>query len=248
MSKLRTQIHILEKRIGEEKTEFFKMISARNLYYEARKRKLLNSDEINWCEHVLFGKPRQIKKRDADYRNATDNILDTIKIRRSIRSWNESVLDNEVFEELVNAARWAPSSCNRQPWHFIVTREKEKIKVLSKIKGQKFLKDAPYCILVLINENSYGNKSDFKYFSGLDAGSAIQNLLLKAEQMELGACWVNWKPESISKRDNKRVKRLFDISNNFHIISIIPIGKIKERPKPPGRKNVSDILDFESME
>ena len=146
---------------------------------------------------------------------------------------------------MIEAAKWAPSSCNRQPWHFIVTRDKNKINILYNIKGQKFLKDAPNIILVLVNKNAWSNEKSYEYFSRLDAGAAIENLLLKAEDLGIGACWVNWMPKSVSKEQKERIHKEFNIPNHLEIISIIPIGKIKEKPSPPGRKDTTDILDFE---
>ena len=240
--RLRPIIHVLEKRISEEKTDFLRKYHAHKLYFEAKKRDILSSDEINWCEHVLFGKTRIIKRRtNKKGKNFSDIVID----RRSVRDWQNSKIPNELFEELVECAKWAPSSCNNQPWHFIITNNPKKIGLLNQIKKQKFIEKAPYCILVLVNRNNYGREESFNYFSGLDSGAAIQNLLLKAEEIGLGACWVNWNPTSIDKSNEKKVKEAFKIPEKLKIISIIPIGKPKKQPNPPGRKGTNEILHFE---
>jgi nitroreductase len=245
MPRLRALIHVLEKRISEEETDFLKMISAHNLYFEAKKRKLLSSNEIDWCEHVLFGKIKQHK--DIHNVENSHNFSIVVKNRRSIRSWKKAKINNEIFEELVETAKYAPSSCNRQPWHFVVTGSKEKLDLICTVKGQKFLKNAPYCILVLINKNAWSREDSYKYFSGLDAGAAIQNLLLKAEDLGLGACWVNWEPASISRIEDEKIKKSFDIPKNYEIISLIAIGKPNEKPLPPGRKDTKDIIHMEKF-
>ncbi len=247
LPQLRSQVHVLEKRIGEGETNFLKVISARRLYFEAKNRDLLSLDEIDWCNHVLFGKSRHQKISDKDNNEMSSDLSTIIENRRSVRFWQESDISEEVFKELVEAAKWAPSSCNKQPWRFIVTSDKEKIKLLYTVKGQKFIKDAPYCILVIIDKNSYGNEDDFRYFSGLDAGAAIQNLLLKAEELGLGACWVNWTPTSVSNNQNQKVKETFKIPSDFDVISIIPIGKPKEKPSAPSRKDTEKILYFKNF-
>jgi len=245
MPRLRTVIHVLEKRNLEEKTNFLYYIKAHKYYFEAKKRDLLSSEEKDWCEKILFGKSNNKKLINHKKYTASREFLDVLKNRRSVRIWEEAELDNEVFKELIDAAKWAPSSCNRQPWSFIVTKNKDKIELLYNIKGQKFLKDAPNCILVLINKKAWGDKKSFEYFSGLDAGAAIQNLLLKAEDMGLGACWVNWNPKSLSQEDERKVKEKFNIPENFEIISIIPIGESESSPSAPGRKDTLDLIHFE---
>ncbi|MBW2039441.1 MAG: nitroreductase family protein [Deltaproteobacteria bacterium] len=53
-----------------------------------------------------------------------DEILDLLKARRSIRHYQKKEVPREVIERLIEAARWAPSGANIQPWHFVaVTRE-----------------------------------------------------------------------------------------------------------------------------
>ncbi len=245
--KLIAEVHVIEKEIHEEKIDFLKMVSARNLFFETKRRNLLSSDQENWCNRVLFGKyieedQFQIKKNDQ-----SKELTKVIKERRSVRSWLKSEINNSLFEELIEASKWAPSSCNRQPWHFILTKDRNKIELIYKIKGQNFLKEAPYCFIVLIDKNVYSMDS-YDYFSGLDAGAAIQNLLLRAEDLNIGACWVNWSPHSLSDTNNEILKRKLNIPSHMEIISIIALGQIKNKPLPPGRKDTKDILHIEQFD
>lgn len=248
LPKVRSNIHSLEKRIineEEEEISFLRMWVARKLYYEAKKREILSSDEEEWCKNILFGKRK--RKTELSNEEKTEGFQNILKGRRSIRSWKDSKVSNKKFRDLINAAKWAPSSCNRQPWHFIITKEEEKIDSLYKVKRQEFLKEAPYIILVLINKKSWSDKKSFEYFSGLDAGIAIQNLLLKAEELNLGTCIVNWKPSSISKDEEKEVREKFNIPSYLELMCIIPIGEYNEKPSPPGRKATDEILHFEDF-
>jgi len=247
LPKLRTRIHVLEKRIQEGECSFLKMISARRLYFEAKKRGVLSEKEDEWCRKILFGEDREGKNEHGE-KDKGVSIDTALKGRRSVRSWNNSQITKNEFEKLIEAAKWAPSSCNKQPWHFIVTSDSENIKLLYEIKDQKFLKDAPYIILVLINKDAWSSKKSFEYFSGLDAGAAIENLLLKAEDLGLGACWVNWNPSSISKKEKMSMKKRFNIPSNMEIVTIIPIGKYENKPPAPGRKDTDKIIHFEKFQ
>jgi len=221
------------------------MIYARLFYFEARKRNLLSQDEINWCKRVLFGAIQQSNEKFFGKRKS-DSFENIIRHRRSIRKWENIKIKKEEFEQLVDAARWAPSSCNRQPWHFLLTHDKEKIEFLAKIRNQPFIKNAPSCILVLINLETYDEITKY-YFAYLDARVAIQNMLLMAESMNLGACFVNFAPTKDFEFRKRQIKQKFNIPSNFEPIGIIPIGKADEIPRSPGRKDISSIIHFETF-
>lgn len=242
---LRSKIHSIEKGLVEEDVNFQDMVYARMFYFEARKRNLISSNEINWCKRILFGTTQQNNKSSLAPKrnNLFDNIL---KQRRSIRKWKNIKIKKEEFEQLVDAARWAPSSCNRQPWHFLLTQDKNKIEFFSEIRNQAFIKNAPSCILILINIEAYNEITKY-YFSYLDAGVAIQNMLLMAENMNLGACFVNLAPTNDFESQKKQIRRKFKIPSNFEPIGIILIGKTDDNPSPPGRKDISSIIHFETF-
>jgi len=238
---LRARVHAIEKQGNiEETTDFLSMIWSRQLYHEAKKREILSLEELEWCDNVLFGKKIKNEIRELSTSHQAQ-LLDIIKERRSIRSWQEGKLTKEEFELLVNAAKWAPSSSHRQPWHFLLTNDRDKIKMLSEFRDQKFVNGAPNCILALINLETY-NSEEVNYTPYLDAGAAIQNLLLMAHSMGFGACWVNFGKMEVPDDKMERIKNIFGIPNDFIIVSIIPIGKLNGKiPTAPGRKKTTDI-------
>jgi nitroreductase len=241
---MRSNIHVVEKGFVENDVDFQSMIFARAFYFEAQRRNLLSKDETEWCKRILFGDvQKNIKNFFHEKNNSFEDIL---KQRRSIRKWENTKITKEEFEKLIDAARWAPSSCNRQPWHFLIIENKDKIKFLSRIKNQAFIKNAPFCILVLIDLDAY-DETTRNYFALLDAGMATQNILLMAENMDLGACFVNLAPIDDFESQKKQIKNKFDISSNLEPICIIPIGKKTENFNSPGRKNISDIIHFENF-
>ena len=246
---LGARAHAIEKHGNiENSTDFYSLIWARKLYHEARKREILSNEEIEWLENVLFGKKMEQKIINSTKTLEDMALLDIIKERRSIRSWKEDELTEKEFETLVNAAKWAPSSSHRQPWHFLLTRDKEKIKALAELRGQKFVSNAPNCILVLINLQAYTGV-EINYTPYLDAAAAIQNLLLMAHFNGLGACWVNFgKKEIPDVKIMNKIKTLFEIPEHVQIISIIPIGRLPStKPHPPGRRKTSDVMHIEKF-
>lgn len=236
------QVHDVEKGLAEEAMDFISMMWARKLYFEAKKRNLLSHEQVEWCERVLFA--RQAEPASSPNKGFNDALMEVIRNRRSVRFWWSEELKENEFEQLIDAARWAPSSCNRQPWHFLLTTDKNKIKLLSEVRGQKFVANAPSCILVLINMQAY-DKQEANYTPYLDAGVAIGNLLLLAHSKGLGACWVNFGRMEVTETGRKQVQVAFGIPAHYQIVSIIPIGKPRIIPRPPGRKEISNILHLE---
>lgn len=245
-AKLRARVHGIEKQGKDEETsDFASLIWGRQLYHEAKKREILSNEELMWCKNVLFGKTI-IKTFQTDSEKNDEPLFKIIKERRSIRSWEDNGITDDEFATLIDAAKWAPSSSHRQTWHFLLTRDKEKINTISQIRKQKFVKNAPSCILVLININAY-KKLESVYTPYLDAGAAIQNMLLMAHTLGLGACWVNFGEYEIPDSKNmQKIKNLFQIPENLKIVSIIPIGKLSAKNQnAPGRKATKDIIHIE---
>jgi len=239
---LRKQVHIIEKGLFEETRDFVSMLWTGELYYEAISRSLLSHEEEDWCKRILFG--GQIELARSTNSRYNNEFVDIIRNRRSVRFWEDEKLKVPEFEQLVDAARWAPSSCNRQPCHFLLTKDKNKIRLLSEIRGQKFIINAPSCILVLINMKSY-NKQESNYTPYIDAGAAVQNFLLMVHVLGLGACWVNFGPNEVFETKRQKVKKMFGIPAHYKIVSIVPIGHPKIIPLPPGRRSISNILHLE---
>ena len=245
-SLLHQQVHFIEKGLDVEKgSDYVLMIWVRKLYFEALKRKLLSQEENEWCERILLGRQVDLKIYPPS-KSSDDEFTKIVRSRRSIRFWEAKKLKKEEFEQLVDSARWAPSSCNRQPCYFLLARDTSKIKLLSDARGQKFVENAPNCILVLINTKIY-DKQEVTYTPYLDVGAAIQNLLLKAQTLGLGACWVNFGTKEVPASKRRKVKAAFEIPAHHEIISIIPIGIPKRVPLPPGRKSISNISKLEGF-
>jgi len=157
---------------------------------------------------------------------------DLIRKRRSIRKFTKDSVEKEKIQLLVEAALLAPTSKNLHPWTFVVVTDRELLAKLSRTKphGSTFLKNAPCAIVVCANDE----KSDVW---AEDCAIASTFILLAAESLNLGACWIQ-----IRKRlhdDNIPAERyildLLNLQQSFKVESIIAIGHPAET-KPPHSK------------
>lgn len=164
-----------------------------------------------------------------------------IRTRRSIRAFKDQPIPDDIIEKLLEAARWAPSAGNLQPWEFFIVRNPELRKGLAKAAlGQSFLAEAPVVIVVC----SVPSKSALRYrkrgenlYCIQDTAAAAQNILLAATALGLGSCWVG-------AFDEDAVRRVLGIGPDMLPVALIPIGHARQNPSPPGRRPIKDIAHF----
>ena len=172
------------------------------------------------------------------------DLFEAIKGRRSIRAYTDDNVSDEMIRVLMDSARWAPSAGNIQPWEFVIVRSAKTRNSLSAAAlDQTFIERAPVVIVVCVNEN----RSSWRYSSrGVnlyclqDTAAAIQNMLLAAFALELGACWIGAFREEI-------VKRILNAPSGVRPVAIIPVGYPAEKPRIPRRRRISEIVHYESF-
>ena len=165
-------------------------------------------------------------------------LFEVIKERRSVRAFLDSPVEEEKIGKLLDAARWAPSAGNVQPWEFIVVKKEDTRKKLANAAlGQRFIAQAPVVIVACANpersKRRYGYRGEF--YSQLDTAAAVQNLLLAAHSLGLASCWVGAFNED-------EVKELLKIPEHVKVIAILPIGYPAEKPSPPHRFEINQIV------
>ncbi|AIO19620.1 FMN reductase [Candidatus Izimaplasma bacterium HR1] len=110
--------------------------------------------------------------------------------RKSCRKYTEEPVSDEDIKKLLTSAMQAPSAHNQQPWEFVVVRDRETLDKLSKVStGAWMLAQAPLCISVVMRDTEFD--VDMRQ---QDMGASVQNILLEAVNLGLGACWIGAYP------------------------------------------------------
>lgn len=163
------------------------------------------------------------------------DVIDIIKSRRSIRKYKSNKPPRDMIFQCIEAALYAPSARNSQPWSFILVEDKGTIEKLSKAQPfTKFLEGAPYVIVALAEWSKSNHWLE-------DMGCAIMALLLEAHSIGLGACWgAIYNPESMERENH--VRRVLEIPENFRIIACIGIGYPDETPPPKKVKSLDEAI------
>lgn len=166
------------------------------------------------------------------------NLDATIKERHSVRSFTNKKPDWRKIIEAIDAARYAPSAGSIFTLKFIVVNDKNKINKLASFSQQDFISQCHYTVIVcsekkLLN-NSFPEKA--KEYSNQQAGSGIQNFLLKLTDLGLTTCWIGAFIEDIKKE--------FDIPESADVIGIFPIGFEQRKATKKKKINIDSILYF----
>lgn len=155
-------------------------------------------------------------------------LSQAIETRRSVRRYRKEVPSDGLIKKCIEAACFAPSAHNSQPWKFAVVKEKEKIEALSETQiYSAFLSSAPVVIVALAEES----KSSSHWIE--DLSLAIMLLMLKAHELGLGTCWnAVYQPENQKREDY--VRKILKIPNKYRVLANIGLGfpdEIREKKK-----------------
>ena len=188
-----------------------------------------------------FGEFKENPKEQIKIINNLD-FAELSKSRRSIRGYKDQDVTKEQLMKLIDAAQSAPSAGNCQPWHFYVIKDKNlQAEMKAAAYNQDFILSSPACIVVCAeskrSESRYGERGRDLY-AIQDTAAAIQNILLCAQSMGLGACWCG-------AFDEEKLSEILSLPEKFRPIAIIPVGyPVNDSYPPQNRRPVDEIVTF----
>lgn len=176
------------------------------------------------------------------------NVKEAIEKRRSVRKYTDEKIPENLVDELIEAARLAPSAYNAQPSRFVVAQTKEIKETFKKnnIFRQSFVYDAPLIIFCFGDpdvypkdrlESIYSNPQEIAGETGAvrDVSIAAQNLVLMASELGLGTCYIGLVARN-------KIKEILEVSANYVLPFVIIAGYPAENPAPTPRKNIKEIF------
>lgn len=184
-------------------------------------------------------------------RKADHKILDLILERWSPRAMDGKKMPNDVLFQLFEAARWAPSCYNSQPWRFIYAhRETDSWQKLYELQvdfNKEWTINSSVLLLVLSYKLFPWNLEDNRTHS-FDTGAAVENLALQAESMGLVV-------HGMAGFDYDKTRKEFKILDSYNIEAMFAIGypadpkilpkELQEREKKSERNKI-DQFCFEN--
>jgi len=156
--------------------------------------------------------------------------FEAIATRRSVRRFTGEAVSDDMLKEIVNSGRMAASGNNKQPWHFIVVRDKD---VIQQLKGHHEWIGASGAIIAVV-----GDPSSQWWLE--DCSAAVQNMLLAVVDLGLGSCWM----EGFTKRNEAAFKELLSVPEDMRLFTLLPVGVPAESPEKE-KKSLEEVLHWE---
>ncbi len=169
------------------------------------------------------------------------SVFEAIMNRKSIRRYKGDPIPEDMFTRILEAARWAPSGKNLQPWKFIVVRDKHLRQELAVASArQLFMAEAPVTIVACgFPEESYAHMGRYMKSWSVDVAIAVEHLMLQAQEEGLGTCW-------IGSFEEEEVKAILRIPEKVRVLALTPLGYPDEHPDPGTRKPLDEIISYDS--
>lgn len=169
-------------------------------------------------------------------------FLEIVQKRRSLRSYAPTPVEPEKLNYVLECARLAPSWKNFQGWRFIVVKDPETRQALADSltegnPGRKVLVQSPIAIVLcaIPDDSEVWEGKDYML---LDAGLAMEHLILAATEQGLGTCW-----EGLFYEDMAR--KALNIPENVRVVAFTPLGYASEERRPRPRKSLDEIVFYE---
>jgi nitroreductase len=197
----------------------------------------------------------------------SENLLSIIRKRRSVRVYKTGKVSDSQLETILQAARWAPSGANTQPWEFVITRDRKKMKKVRQIyndewrqrkredpvhyKGLKkdYVGDVSVVVLACGDPRTKQvylttrQPADREKLFQASIANAVQQMMLAAASMNLGTVWV-----SVREEVEPELRKLFHVPEPLRLLWVVPIGHARSWPKAKPRRRVQDFTHMEAYD
>ncbi len=177
-------------------------------------------------------------------------VIEAIKSRRAIRSYEEKAVPEQAIQTLLEAAVYAPTAINIQPWKFVIITNKEELNKLSDIVKPIVLRALPDVgdqALTGLKQRLVNPQFSVFYnapllvlvagpkgrFVSSDCTMASLNMMLAAHSIGLGSCWVG---SGVDAGNVPSVKAELNIPEDHEVFAAVIFGYPKEKPKQPEKR------------
>jgi nitroreductase len=165
--------------------------------------------------------------------------LALLKGRRSIRRYQPDPISEEMVEQILEAGRCAPSASNRQPWIFVVVRDRAVLQQVAQDAAYYFIRwahvaEAPLLIALCGNAGS----RVYRQFLHEDIGLAGGQMMLQAKALGLGTCW-------LGGLDRKAIAATLKLPEQVELVGLLTVGFPAEEPPPTPRKSLAEIVHYD---
>jgi nitroreductase len=171
-------------------------------------------------------------------------LMDIVKQRKSVRTYLSKPIPREHLKQCIEAARLSPTADNMRPWRFIILDDRELIQRLTDAvctgicRRTKFIGGAAAIVVILADLNFAVHRLGAALFGTqhylLDIGIAGEHIVLQAQELGIGTCWINL-------FNGKAARKVLQVPKRYKIVSLVAMGypgenATRDRPDHPLEK------------
>jgi nitroreductase len=162
-----------------------------------------------------------------------------IKSRYSVRAYKPDPIADDKLQQVLEAARLAPTAANRQPFRIIVIRTEGRAADLQRIYPREWFTQPPIVLCVCgVPAEGWVRGYDDKNYTYVDVAIAMDHLILAAANLGLGTCW-------IAAFDPAAAREVLGLPDGVEPVVFTPLGYPADEPRPKVRKPLSDLVRYE---
>lgn len=163
---------------------------------------------------------------------------DLIQKRYSVRAYQDRPVEEEKLQEVLEAARLAPTAANRQPFRILVLRTAGREAELQRIYHRPWFVQPPLVLCICAIPAEGWVRMDDKVYTDVDAAIAMDHLVLAATNLGLGTCW-------IAAFDPAAAREVLDLPAGVEPVAFTPLGYAADQPRPKQRRALADLVRYE---
>ena len=164
------------------------------------------------------------------------SLSELIQQRYSVRGYKPDPVEEDKLQQVLEAARWAPTAANRQRFQLIVIHTEGRQEELRRIYDKEWFVQAPVVLCACRYPMDPERKR--KDYTDVDVGIVVDHLILAAAELGLGTCW-------IGAFDPAAAREVLGLPDEVEPVVFTPLGYAADSPRPKQRKPLSDLVRYE---
>lgn len=165
-------------------------------------------------------------------------FLELAKRRYSVRAYKNEAVEKDKLKAILEAARFAPTAVNYQPFQIIVIKTEGREEELKRIYQAEWFSEAPLVICVCAIPDNAWRRRDGKNYADVDATIVMDHIILAATSMGLGTCW-------IGAFDVNAAKEVLNLPDGVEPLVFTPVGYPADEIGGKKRKELSELVRYE---
>jgi nitroreductase len=164
-----------------------------------------------------------------------------IRTRYSVRAYKPDPVEDDKLEQILEAARLAPTAANRQPFRILVIHTEGRQDELGRIYRRGWFVDAPIILCACGVPAENWVRMDGKNYNDVDVTIAMDHLILAAADLGLGTCWV-------AAFDPEAAREVLNLPAGVEPVAFTPLGYPADTPSEKRRKPLDELVRYETWE